>query len=182
MSSRYSKLVMIDGESYLASVAARPDGNFTASVFAGGVNNEASDDSRPARWLRRALRRFARRTDAPESRLLGSSIVPSFWKAIKQAEDMLSGRAQRRIWLGSEDDIEWIRGYCADKNAEFIDPGTPVDFCDSRVRSVRRILLIGGQYVIEVAPGECWLGEMNKEGKISSWGNYGAFFAAIEGR
>jgi hypothetical protein len=163
MSSSYSKRIVLDGITYRADVTPRQNGTFTASVFV-LMDSDTSDPERPSEKQR------------------GSSIVPSYWKAIKVAEDMLSGCSGHKVWLGAKDDLCWIRGYSGDDTAEFVELDTPIRFSDGRARAVKRILKLRGQYVVEVSPGECWVGEMAKDGGVLCHLNCSAFFEAIEGR
>jgi hypothetical protein len=102
MPQAYSRRIVIGGVAYQVNVVERPDGSFTASVSS--PPDSGGDDG------------HARSTE------------PSYWRAIKAAEDLLSARAGHRLWLANEDDIEWIRGYAGQDDAEFVDPNAAVEF------------------------------------------------------
>jgi hypothetical protein len=156
MPQAYSRRIVIDGVAYQVNVVERPDGSFTASVSS--PPDSGGDDG------------HARSTE------------PSYWRAIKAAEDLLSARAGHRLWLANEDDIEWIRGYAGQDDAEFVDPNAAVEFFDNQARRIDKILKLGSQYLVKISSEECWLGELQKDGVIRCFGNYGCFFDAIEAR
>jgi hypothetical protein len=79
--------------------------------------------------------------------------------------------------------IEWIREYSGDPEAQFVDPQMFTVQSERGPIGVKRLLRVGGYYLIEdnENPPDWWMGsQADEESVVVCWGTYGTLANAID--